>query len=84
MRHMKLLLAKGQTLLLRGEVGWVRSWLGGVWRLEVLEKGLDQRQVLQFEWVIFMGDTRFICSSWGIQRSTLLKFLWCMFPGRVP
>ena len=35
MRHIKLLLSKGGSSL-RGEVGWVRAVLGGVWRLDVL------------------------------------------------
>ena len=46
MKHMKLVLAKDVSLLVRGEVGWVRAGLGGVWRLEVLEQSLDLRQVL--------------------------------------
>lgn len=37
MRYMKLLLAKCGSLL-RVEVGWVRAGLGGVWRLEVLDR----------------------------------------------
>ena len=56
-RHMKLLLAKGASLLLRGEVGWFRAELGGVSRLEVLEKSLDLRQVLQLGWVIVGGKS---------------------------
>ena len=35
MWHIKLPLAKSGSLL-RSEVGWVRTGLGGVWRLEVL------------------------------------------------
>ena len=44
MGHMKLPLAK-DGFLLRGEVGWVRAGLGGVWRLEVFGQSLDLRQV---------------------------------------
>ena len=70
-RHMKLLLAKGGSLLLRREVGCVRAGFGGAWRLEVLEQSLDLRQVLQLEWVIAGGKS----DTWGIQRLALLKFL---------
>ena len=45
MRHMKPFLAKGGSLL-RGDVGWIRAGLGGVWRLELLGQSLRLRQVL--------------------------------------
>ena len=49
MRHVKLPLAKGGSLL-KDEVGWIRARLGGVGRLEVLGQSLDLRQVFQLEW----------------------------------
>ena len=42
MRHIQLLLAKG-GFLLKGEVGWVRTDFGGVWRKEMLGQSLDLR-----------------------------------------
>ena len=50
MGHMKLLLSKDGSML-KGGVDWVRAWLGGAWRLEVLGQSCDQRHVLQLEWV---------------------------------
>ena len=70
-------------------MGWIRARLGGVGRLEVLGQILDLRQVFQLEWVIVGGQRdlfilNLVCSSWGIQRLGHLKFLWCIFPRRVP
>ena len=50
MGNMKLPLSKDRSML-KGEVGWVRAWLGGAWRLEVLRQSCDQRHVFQLEWV---------------------------------
>lgn len=44
MGNMKLPLSKDRSML-KGEVGWVRAWLGGAWRLEVLRQSCDQRHV---------------------------------------
>ena len=49
--YMKLLLSTSGSLI-RFEVGWVRTGLVGMWRLEVLAKSWDLRQVLRLEWVI--------------------------------
>ena len=46
--------------LLRGEVGWIRAWLDGVRRLEVLGDSLDLRQVFQLDWVIVGGNNDLI------------------------
>lgn len=54
MRHMKLLLSKGGSLL-RGEVHWVRSELVDVWKLEVLEQSSDLRLILLLEVVTVDG-----------------------------
>ena len=55
MKHMKLSLTKGGSLL-RSEVGWIRARLG-VQRLEVLRQCLDLRQVFELEWVIVGGKS---------------------------
>ena len=47
MRHMKLSLAKGGSLL-RGAVGWISARLGGVQQLEVLVQSLDLKQLFQW------------------------------------
>ena len=46
-------------------------------------------EILQLEWVIVGGKRNVfilkpVCSSLEIGRLTLLTFLWCVFPGRVP
>ena len=46
--------------LLRGEVGWIRAWLDGVRRLEVLGDSLDLSQVFQLDWVIVGGNNDLI------------------------
>ena len=52
--------------------------------MEVLRQSSDLRQVLQLKWVIVGGMTDAFCSSWVILRLAILKFLWCMLPGRLP
>ena len=76
MRHMKLPLAKGGSLL-RDEVSWIRAVLGRMRRLEVLGQSLDLTQVFQLKWVIVGGK------SDVLGRLGLLKLLWCIFPRRV-
>ena len=67
----------------RGDVSWVSTGLGGVWRLEVLEQSWELRWgVLQFQLVIVSGRRDFlwlfflklVCSSWRIWGLVLLKF----------
>ena len=86
MGHMKLLLSKSGSLI-RGVVGGVMAGLGGVCRLELLGQSRDLRQMLQLEWVIvsekrdvFVFEARFV----GIRHLALLKFLQCVFPGKLP
>ena len=84
MGHIKLLLSKGGSLM-RGAVDWVRvvcgEWTGQSW---------DLRQVLQLELVIVGGmrldefiEAGLFVVLWG-SNAVLFKFLWCVFPGRVP
>ena len=70
MRHVKLPLAKGGSLL-KDEVGWIRARLGGVGRLEVLGQSLDLRQVFQLEWVISLL-MKLVC---GGPRNNLSSFV---------
>ena len=56
MRHMKLPLAKGGSLL-RDEVSWIRAVLDRMQRLEVLGQSLDLTQVFQLKWVIVGGKS---------------------------
>ena len=57
--------------------------------MKVLDQSLDLKQVLQLERAIVSGmrdvviiEARF--QLLGIRCLRLLKFLWCVFPGRVP
>ena len=73
MRHMKLPLAKGVSLL-GGEVGRVRAGLIGMMRLGVLGQSLDLRQVFQLERVIVGGKSDvfiFEASVWFLGDLTL-------------
>ena len=56
MRHMKLPLAKGGSLL-RDEVSWIRAVLDRMQRLEVSGQSLDLTQVFQLKWVIVGGKS---------------------------
>ena len=41
-------------------MGWIRAWLDGVRRLEVLGDSLDLSQVFQLDWVIVGGNNDLI------------------------
>ena len=63
--------------------------MGGVWRMDGPKLRPETSTSIE------MGDsgwgdrclyhwTLLVCSSWAIQRLALFKFLWSVFPGRVP
>ena len=64
MWHIKLPLSKVRPLL-RNEAGWVRTGLGGVWKLEVLGQSSDLGRVLQFQFVVVNG-----------KRNSLWLYFW--------